>query len=156
MRNSSKIRSIKAIVLSQLLLGSLCVSAHADWNWSLVSKAKSILWELSCPSMANGLEDIVQWTLATSKVATEIIKNTSDPETEGKIEPIRARIWQIEGKTRDMMSRIGDDSQSAGFFAEDIQQNAQAAQDNFRAALDLYYRTRRASENPHHTGTGYW
>jgi DNA-binding NtrC family response regulator len=156
MKNSSKIRSIKTIVLSQLLLGSLCISAHADWNWSLVSKAKSILWELSYPGTAEELENIVQWTLAASRIAAETLGNTPDPETKEKTEQIRARVWQLEGKTRDMMSRIGDDSQSAGFFAEDIQQNAQAAQDNFRAALDLYYRTRRASENPHHTGTGYW
>jgi Asp-tRNA(Asn)/Glu-tRNA(Gln) amidotransferase C subunit len=161
MKKSSKIRSFKALVLGQLLLGSLCVSAHADWDWTTIGELKRLLGELSLSDTAKKLEDIVQWTTAANRITVEIARIVSDPETVKEIDQIgneiRNKAWQIEQNTKGVLSRMRKDPQSAGLLAEDIRRDAQAAQDNFRAALMFHHSTQKAFENRRPNGTGcYW
>ncbi|MDR2377391.1 MAG: hypothetical protein LBD54_01400 [Puniceicoccales bacterium] len=164
MKKLFKIPSIKALVLGQLLLGSLGVSAHADWNWTTLGELKRILGELSPPDPVRELEDIVQWTLAANRITAEIVVIASAAATMGKpatettekVDQIRAKVWQIEQSIKGTLSRIWRDPPSAGFFVDDIHKNAQEAQDNFRAALKLHHSVQKAIESRRPDGTGYW
>jgi hypothetical protein len=147
MKKSSKIRSVKTLILSQLLLGSLCISAYAEWDYRILAEAQEFFSAHNHPEGANAVQAIDRYTSATLVTANDALRRINQSSLKAKDSAqLRAQIERVAREAADIQSRIArrltalepdpNDLAALGILSEDLELEAQDARTNFIAALD--------------------
>ncbi|MDR2377392.1 MAG: hypothetical protein LBD54_01405 [Puniceicoccales bacterium] len=107
MKKLFKIPSIKALVLGQLLLGSLCVSAHADWNHQTLAKMEKCLSAQGHIDGIVALQNIDRYTSAALAIAAEILRNIQGSGAKVKdLAEQKKSIEAVANAAKDIQTRI--------------------------------------------------
>jgi hypothetical protein len=157
MKKSSKIRSFKALILGQLLLGSLCVSARADWNHPMLAEAEECLSAQGHIDDVTALQNIDRYTSAALVIAEETLQNIQASGAKVKdLAEQKKSIEAVADVARDIQTRIEGklaeviadaDPASIGLVSEELEQKILAARINFTTALDISRRIQTKLEH---------
>jgi hypothetical protein len=162
MKKSSKIRSVKTLILSQLLLGTLSVSADPLWNWHQLHGLHCVLatrwWRAPSSDPRNPLQelkDIVQYTYAT----TEVLMNSMQysPVAEKILKMITKAQWRFIRKIQPFQPYLDQDQfQDATIdrIYQKLPKYRRKAQHLFNIASQIYHTSRNEFEQNHPADTG--
>jgi hypothetical protein len=153
MKKSSKIRSFKALVLGQLLLGSLCVSARADWNHGALAKAEERFFEQGYPNGVIAMQAIDRYTLTALLIIDETQQRIDASgarardlaELRGQLKAITQAAMDIRNRTDKMLTTLDTetDPASIGLVSGALEKEIPAARTNFTAALDISHQIQK-------------